>query len=73
MASDTPKFDSIIRELRKRGGNAATAVRNSTRGIFLQSVGGMRFDEGLAEGRGGDLSDVPLMDLSLVQKRREAR
>jgi hypothetical protein len=39
---------------------------------ILTERGGMRFDEGLAEGRAGERSDVALMDLALVQGRREA-
>ena len=39
---------------------------------ILSERGGIRFDEGLAEGRAGERSDVALMDLTLVQDRREA-
>jgi hypothetical protein len=39
---------------------------------ILTERGGMRFDEGLAEGRAGERSDVALMDPALVQNRREA-
>ena len=39
---------------------------------ILTERGGMRFDEGLAEGRAGERSDVALMDLDLVRNRRES-
>ena len=39
---------------------------------ILTERGGMRFDEGLAEGRAGERSDVALMDQALVQNRRDA-
>lgn len=39
---------------------------------ILTDRGGMRFDEGLAEGRAGEQSDVALMDPALVQNRRQA-
>lgn len=39
---------------------------------ILTERGGMRFDEGLAEGRAGERSDVALIDPALVQNRREA-
>jgi hypothetical protein len=39
---------------------------------ILTERGGIRFDEGLAEGRTGERSDVALMDLALVQNRRDA-
>jgi hypothetical protein len=39
---------------------------------ILTERGGMRFDEGLAEGRVGERTDVTLMDPALVQNRREA-
>jgi hypothetical protein len=39
---------------------------------ILTDRGGIRFDEGLAEGRVGERSDVAIMDPALVQNRREA-
>jgi hypothetical protein len=39
---------------------------------ILSELGGIRFDEGLAEGRVGELSDVALMDPALVENRRKA-